>query len=88
VKQQRALFFFALQVQVPELSPVALFVQYLSALAFTMYLQSHSDHQMQSTWFTPLLQRSRCSSHLHRLQLVAVVRSKMLHQQQLFALHR
>jgi hypothetical protein len=74
VKQQRALFFFAQQVQVPELSLVDLFVQYLSALAFTMYLPSHSDHQMPSTWFMQPLLRSRCLSHLHRLQLVAVVR--------------
>jgi hypothetical protein len=57
VKLQQALFFFAQLAQVPELSPVAQCVQYLNVLESMMFLQSHSDLQMQSTWFTPLLLR-------------------------------
>jgi small subunit ribosomal protein S5 len=47
-----------------------------------------SDLIMQSTWFTPLLLRSRCSSHLQQLLHVVVFHLKMLHLQQLSALHR
>jgi hypothetical protein len=54
------------------LSPVVQFVQYLSVLVFTMFFQSHWDHQTPSTSSTPQSQLCVSLKNLQLLQLAVV----------------
>jgi hypothetical protein len=74
VKLQLALFYFAQQHRVPVLSPVVLFVQYLSVQASTMFLASRSVHRTPSTSFTPPLRHYASSKSQQQLQHVVAYR--------------